>query len=157
MIDPDDAPDSWDSYDRDNLPPALKVCPHCDRGPAHVSRINRHITRDHADETRLNDPEWLREQAEQHTNREIADKLDVSHTLVETKLNEHGIGVPGHRTAGIEAGEKLTDGDFLRREYVEKKRSGIEIGEQLGVASSTVYRALEECGIERRDCGAPYP
>ena len=157
MINPDDAPDSWDSFDRDNLPPALKMCPFCDQGPGHVTRINRHITREHAEETKLNDPEWLREKAEKHTNREIGDLLDVSHTLVEKKLNEHDIGVQGHRTAGIEASEKLADADFLRRQYVEEpQRSGIEIARQLGVAATTVYRALERAGIERRDCGATY-
>jgi len=157
MIDAENAPDSWDSYNRNDLPPALKVCPFCDEGPAHVTRINRHVTREHAEETRLNDREWLRKQAEKHTNREIGEILDVSHTLVEKKLNEHDIGVQGHRTAGIEASEKLADPDFLRREYVEEpQQSGIEIGRQLGVASSTVYRALERAGIERRDAGATY-
>lgn len=157
MIDPDDAPDSWDSYNSDDLPPALKVCPHCGEGPAHVSRINRHITAEHAAETKLNDPEWLRKQAEIHTNKEIGEMLDVSRALIETKLDEHDIGVKGHRTAGIEAGEKLADADFLRREYVEPPRkSGIQIAEQLGVAASTVYNALERAGIERRDAGGTY-
>ena len=157
MIDAENAPDSWDSYQRDDLPPALKVCPHCGKGPAHVSRINRHITAEHAEETKLNDPEWLRKKAEKHTNREIGEILGVSHTLVEKKLNEHSIGVPGHRTAGIEASEKLADADFLRREYVEEpQRSGIEIAEQLGVSASTVYHALERAGIERRNPGGAY-
>lgn len=157
MIDAESAPDSWDSYQRDDLPPALKVCPHCGKGPAHVSRINRHITAEHAEETKLNDPEWLRQQAEIHTNREIGEMLGVSRTLIETKLDEHGIGVKGHRTAGIEAGEKLADPDFLRREYVEEpQKSGIEIGQQLGVSASTVYHALERAGIERRDPGGTY-
>jgi DNA-binding CsgD family transcriptional regulator len=157
MIDAENAPDSWDSYNSNDLPPALKVCPHCGEGPAHVSRINRHITREHAEETALNDPEWLREKAERYTNREIGEMLDVSHTLVEKKLDEHGIGVKGHRVCGIEAGEKLADADFLRAQYVEEpQQSGIEIARQLGVAASTVYNALERAGIERRDAGATY-
>lgn len=153
MIDAESAPDSWESYQRDGLPDSLKVCPFCGRGPAHVSRINRHINRDHADETLLNDPEWLRQKAEEHTQQEIADMLQVSHSLIGRKLNEHDIGIPGQRSAGIEAGEKLTDADYLRREYVEKERSGPEIASDLDIGSSTVYAALEEHGIERRGPG----
>jgi transposase len=110
--------------------------------------VTRHVNNKHADETPLNDPAWLRKQYENHTIREIADKLNASEFLVNRRLHEFGIEV---RRIPPEASAKLSDGAYLRREYAEEpKRSAPDIARELDVSSATVYTALDQHGIEER-------
>jgi len=151
-VNPEQAPESWSAYGNDgngeNLPDPLDTCPYCSRGPAHKKQITQHVNAEHADETPLNDPAWLREQYAEHTIREIADKLNASEYLVNRRLHEYGIEV---RRVPPEASAKLSDAAYMKREYSEEpKRSAPDIARELGVSSATVYAALEEHGIEER-------
>jgi len=147
-VDPEQAPDSWTVNSGETLPDPLTACPYCEYGPAHKTRITRHVNDEHADETPLNDPAWLREQYKSHTIREIADKLNASEYLVNRRMHEFGIEV---RRIPPEASAKLSDGAYLRREYAEEpKRSAPDIANELGVSAATVYDALERHGIEER-------
>jgi transposase-like protein/very-short-patch-repair endonuclease len=45
---------------------------------------------------------------------------------------------------------RLTDREWLYKEYIEKGRSGNEIANELGVHSETIYKWLQRNGIDRR-------
>lgn len=149
-VDPDQAPDSWtvNTGSEETLPDPLKVCPYCEYGPAHKTRVTRHVNEEHAEETPLNDPAWLREKYAEHTIREIADMVHASQYLVKRRLHEFGIEV---RRIPPEASAKLDDAEWVRREYTEEpKRSAPDIARELGVSSTTVYAALDQHGIDER-------
>jgi len=151
-VDPNEAPDSWTWTHEENLPDPLAECPYCDRPPAHKKQITRHINVDHPDETPLNSTAWLHKKyVEQDlTMRQIAELVDMSKHTVRKKLNESGVSVQEHSGIPAEAAEKLENESYVRREYVQNERGAPQIADELGVCTDTVYRALENHGIERR-------
>jgi DNA-directed RNA polymerase specialized sigma24 family protein len=97
------------------------------------------------------DEEWLKEQYVEKglTQDEIAEDLPVSAGAVSHWLHKFGIKTRS-KTEWLTDGdlEPLQDAGWLREQYREKRRTVHEIGDELGVAHSTVLRYLEEHGIE---------
>ena len=44
------------------------------------------------------------------------------------------------------------DKDWLKEQYIDLKRSGLDIAGECGVCKRTIYLWLEKYGIERRKC-----
>jgi uncharacterized protein YjcR len=104
----------------------------------------------------LADEDWLREQyaEKERSTVDIADECGCYPTTVAKWLRRHGIETRrgGHPTPG-----ELTDGEWLREEYVEKERTTVDIADECGCASSTVAKWLRRHRIETRSRGDPTP
>jgi hypothetical protein len=102
----------------------------------------------------LRDEGWLREQYvdQRRTTYEIGDELGVSGDLVATWLGRHGIETRSNleRKMPAEAAEKLQDEDWVKEQYVEQRRSTVDIADELGVSTRPIFSALERHGIEKR-------
>jgi predicted transcriptional regulator len=101
----------------------------------------------------LYDEEYMRrEYIEKEKNTpEIADDLGVSTTPVRNWLRHHGIEL---RTSAESMADgnltPLTDSDWVKQEYVVRERTIYDIGDELGVAPTTVSRYIERHGFETR-------
>lgn len=105
-----------------------------------------------ADE-RLTDANWLRER---YVNRrlkcsEIAELIGCSESAVQRWVNKHDIETEPYRYSVSD--QRLTDPDWLYKQYIEHGRSGHEIAEECDCSSSVVYSWLRKHGIERRKRG----
>lgn len=106
------------------------------------------------------DEEWLREHYidRQMSAIEIAETVPVCNGTVHRWLTEHDIET---RTVGPQTDgntDALRDEPWLRTQYVEQQRSGLEIATELDVSNRTVYRWLNKHGIETRgqsECQSP--
>lgn len=101
------------------------------------------------------DEEWLREKylEDELTQSEIAELCDVSQGTISHHIKRSGIDTrTGGKWVGSETpDEPYTDSEWLREQYIEKRKSTTEIAESQGITGTTVRRWLREFDIPRRD------
>ena len=100
---------------------------------------------------RLQDEEWLRGQYvdKRRTTHEIGQECGCVGRVVGRWLKKHGIETrPSKRRL---ADDRLQDEEWLRGQYVDKRRTAHEIGQECGCSGRTVGRWLKKHGIETRD------
>jgi len=124
--------------------------------------LNKHgIEKERTDkpaDQRLTDKEWLRNQYSTlgRSATEIAEQLGCSRSAVSRWLNKKNI--PIRSGAGEKPADKrLTDPDWLRQEYLEKKQSSYEIAESNDFSPTTVRAWLSRHNIETRGKNARLP
>jgi uncharacterized protein YjcR len=104
---------------------------------------------------RLTDSEWLRDQyvTQRRSMAEISELCDCSPATVENWLEKHGIETRGPQGCLEKriADQRLIDGDWLREQYVENRKTADQIAQLCGCSNSTVLRWLRKHGIEVRD------
>lgn len=105
---------------------------------------------------RYHDKQWLKERYVGHelTTREIGNMCGVSKQTISNWLHRHGIETRPSNTregATYDRNEKFEDKEWLKREYIDREKSGHLIAREQGVTNQTVYNWLENHGIERRD------
>lgn len=100
----------------------------------------------------LEDSSWLYTQYHEKERKvgDIAEELGVSSPTISRRLSEHGIE---KYDGQIPLDSPLRDGDWLREEYVEKRRTSGEIAEECDVSKPTVYRWLRKAEIDIRERG----
>jgi uncharacterized protein YjcR len=105
-----------------------------------------------AADRRLADREWVRKKyiKEQKGTADIAQICECTQVCVWKWLQKHGIEIRGR-----EADSRLTDSEWLQREYAEKERSGVGIAEECDCSPETVYTWLRKHGIKRQYNGIP--
>jgi transposase len=100
------------------------------------------------------DANWLyiRYWVLKNSANDIADMCDVSRRTIMYYLDKFGIERRDTQTSlHLKRGYKeLGDGDWLRKKYVEEGLTGTEIADMLGCLHKSVYKALDEHGIQRR-------
>jgi len=99
----------------------------------------------------LRDEEWLREQYVKNTRStiDIADECGCSDVAVGTWLSRHGIETRGDGYSPTPP--LLKNKSWLQDQYVEKRRSALDIADELGCSDTTVGKWLSRHGIEKRD------
>jgi transposase-like protein len=109
--------------------------------------------------TPLKDEAWLREQylTRKRSLGEIADELGITAATVNTWKDKHGIESRSKSEARLasdylynEQTEQLRDEDWLREQYVEKKRTIADIADGLELSSDTVASWMDRHDIEAR-------
>lgn len=98
---------------------------------------------------RLGDTEWLREQCETRSASSIARELGVAPETVLRAMRLHGIPVRHARSHRPRLRPELNDPVWLAERH--DRMPPAAIADELGVADSTVRRALETHGIAIRD------
>lgn len=101
--------------------------------------------------------EWLREQyvGSRRAMTDIADELGCSASTVGRYIRKFDIETRSpSETKTNEQTRKLRNKDWVREQYVEKRRSLSEIGDQLNVTPSTVSPWLQRHNIPRRSNSA---
>jgi 5-methylcytosine-specific restriction endonuclease McrA len=95
--------------------------------------------------------EWLREQYVERgkSTYEIADMADCGADTVLRHLNKHGIETRT-RKGSPPASDKVKNKNWLREQYVERRKSTVEIADMADCSKTTVRRSLSENGIETR-------
>jgi len=105
------------------------------------------------------DPDWLRKQ---YVNKgksgyQIADKCGVTSGTIYRWLRKFDIERQGpDRTPSVYedgSGRLYTDESWLRKQYIELKKSSPEIAADCDTANSVIYRWLEKFDIDRRGHG----
>ena len=97
----------------------------------------------------LDDPDVLRDAYRTASLAEIADRIGVSTATVRRALIRHGIDrLPRNRNRRPPSARVLDDPAWLRERY--RTQTAVQIATELGVASRTVYAAMDRHGIERR-------
>ena len=106
----------------------------------------------------LLDSMWLRDRysKEEMSTEEIGAAIGCSSALVLRALTRNGIErrTPGVLRAGRRRSDiipELRDLDWLRREYIERRRSPAEIAAQLNCSALTVISMLSRYGVRRRN------
>ena len=105
---------------------------------------------------RYRSKEWLRTQyvEENRSVIEMADVAGVTPTSICNWMDAAGIETRGpHQRSHIvqsDVTEILTDGAWLREQYVEKELSTLEIAERAGCTPATVSNWMEKHGIDAR-------
>lgn len=83
---------------------------------------------------------------------EIAEKFGLSYTAIYRRLLDYGIEIrPRYLAQSNGDIKQLDDEDWLRKQYVEKERSTVDIANELGLHDETVRARLIEYDIPRRD------
>jgi transposase-like protein len=112
-------------------------------------------------DSRLSDGEWLREQyvGERKTIQDIAEECDCSLDTARRKLISHGIETrpSGGGLVGNIPDERIAEEEWLREQYVDKKKSMADIGEQCGCHKHTVRRWLHKHNIKIPEGGYQTP
>jgi len=105
-------------------------------------------------DTRLEDAAWLKEQyvEKNRSTIEIGEECGCGHNVVSQWLKRHNIEISSRGAYNI-ADERLTDPEWLREQYVERRQSGSEIAEECDCSPSTVNEWLHKHGIKVRDGG----
>ena len=106
---------------------------------------------------RLTAEEWLREQyaEKRRSTLDIAEQCECSSRTVNYWLTKHGIET---RSQNPIPDQRLADEEWLREQYVEKRRTSADIAEQCGCHSRTVIEWMKRHGIESRNVsGANHP
>jgi hypothetical protein len=85
------------------------------------------------------------------TVAELAKRLDVTRKTVRARLTR--AGVPGRRRGRPIQIDILADQDWLRREYVQRKRSAADIARELACSPTAVLDALRRHDLPVRDRG----
>lgn len=94
---------------------------------------------------------WLREQYVENSRStpDIAKECDVTATTVQHWLERYGIDRRDQQEAH-KPDKPYTDTDWLREEYVEKRRSMKDIGEECDVSAAVILKWLRRHDIETR-------
>ncbi|SEO70582.1 hypothetical protein SAMN05216388_101756 [Halorientalis persicus] len=104
---------------------------------------------------RYRDAGWLREQyVEREKNTpEIAEQCGVSSHTISDWLDRHGIETRSRAESqcGVVQYEELGDEEWLRTQYIDRKRDSADIAEEIGCASNSVRHALKRYDIPMRD------
>jgi len=100
--------------------------------------------------------EWLRSQYVEKAKpmEEISEICDCSASTISRWIDEHDLPRRS-RSESLRRARGTHDGEFnkkkwLRKQYIEKKRSAIDIADECDVHVDTIYKRLEEFDIERR-------
>lgn len=95
------------------------------------------------------DEDWLREQyvGKQQSSLEIAEICECHPSTIQKWLNKHNIKT---RSGCPLADKRLTDADWLRKEYVEKEHTTTKIADECDCSKDTVWNWLEKHDIESR-------
>jgi DNA-binding CsgD family transcriptional regulator len=96
---------------------------------------------------------WLREQynAQQKTEDEIAELADVHKNTIRRWMDKYNIERRSPSEAQSEGNiEPLKDSDWLREQYWGKRKTPVEIGDELGLSHKPVWTWLDKHGIETR-------
>jgi len=96
------------------------------------------------------DKEWLFHQYVvcKKTAKDIAIICGCSSTPIFNRLHKYGIAV---RTLSEINTKYKVDTDWLRENYITKKRSVNDISQEIGVCNTTLYKKLKRAGIEIRE------
>jgi transposase len=107
-----------------------------------------------SEQPKYQDREWLRTQYvdKGKTCEEIAEVCDCSYSAVYSWMKKHSIERNPHDKTI--ANQRLKEADWLREQYVEKKRTGRDIADELGCSPTTVLRWLKKHEVETREGGA---
>jgi len=97
---------------------------------------------------RYKDKQWLEEQYENKTQKEIADECGVSRTTITRWMDNHDIEADSRGCSQAEGKHK--DEEWLREKYIDEKRSTNDIANECGVGKTTVLYWLDKFNIERR-------
>lgn len=94
---------------------------------------------------------WLREQYvdKRRTTTDMAEECDVTPTAISDWLARHGIETRNQQDAQ-KPDKPYADADWLREEYVEKRRSMKDIGEECDVSPPVILKWLRRYDIETR-------
>jgi len=109
---------------------------------------------------KLHDPEWLRREYVEkgRTAADIAAELGVTKEYVWYRAS--AMGIKANRTYQGECrrairrrspvrDDRLYDVEWLREEYLIKKRSGSDIAKELGCCRESVFSALRQAGLKK--------
>ena len=100
------------------------------------------------------DETWLRTQYidKRKSAPEIADEYDCDKETVLTWLDRHEIETRDYseRQLAKHGESRYQDEEWLRTQYVEKRRTGPDIADECEVSPVTIYNWLERYGIEVR-------
>lgn len=113
-----------------------------------------------APDERLTDPEWLQSQYVDlgKSSVDIAEECHCSSNSVLYWLDRHGIE---KRSCGQTVSDpRLTDGEWLRKQYLQKELTCKEIAKKCGCNSNTISSWLQRHGIEteyRSPVGEEHP
>jgi DNA-binding CsgD family transcriptional regulator len=126
----------------------------CSKSTVRRSLIKHGIARrkaGHQTSDKVKNKNWLREQYVEQgkSTYEIADMADCGADTVLRHLNKHGIETRT-RKGGPPAPSKVKNKNWLREQYVERRKSTLEIADMIDCTDSTVRRSLIENGIETR-------
>jgi DNA-binding transcriptional MerR regulator len=99
------------------------------------------------------DKAWLKKEYVEKKRRpsDIADECGVSQDTIHYFRRKFDLPKVPQSEYRPKNPQKYHDKEWLRKEYVEKRNSIVEIGEKCGVAGETIRRWLEKSGIERRN------
>ena len=104
---------------------------------------------------KLRDEGWMQEQYVENRQNlcDLADELNISTPTVREWLQRHDIVIRGYSEANLpkDAIEKLRDEGWMQEQYVEQRRTTVDIADQLNVSNSCVQRWLQRCGIDIRN------
>jgi transposase-like protein len=97
--------------------------------------------------------EWLYQKyvTEGKSTYQIAEIVERNPKQVYEWLKGYGIPMRERKWDTKSGAQPFHDGEWLRREYIEKQRSAGEIAEQFGVTDGNVLFFLRRFKIERRD------
>lgn len=109
-------------------------------------------------ERKYRDEEWLRKQyvSKEKSTKQIAQEFGYGSTTICDWLKKHGIGVRSHGEAVSKAKTPdglYTDKEWLKTEYIEKRKSVHQIADECGASRNTITTWLEKLGIGTRDPG----
>lgn len=115
-----------------------------------IERRGASVSRASGDTKPLQDEQWLRERY--HEDRlstyEIADLCGVTRPTVCNWMKRHEIEIRAPTDGDLDL---LKDEQWVRREYIEKERTTVEIAETVGVDHSCVRDWMDRHGIDRRE------
>jgi transposase len=106
-----------------------------------------------APDSRLTDSAWLEKMynEKQMSCRKIADECDCSESAVESWLRRHNININSRKFHISD--RRLADAEWLREQYVNRKRDLSDIAEECDCACSTISEWLGRHNINARTRG----
>jgi transposase len=99
--------------------------------------------------------EWLREQYHEKglNQREMADECGVGQDTISYHMRKQGVETTPteHINVDLNKGKKYANKEWLRKQYVDKRKTAKEIAKVCGVSTTTILDWLDRHGIETRD------
>jgi predicted DNA-binding protein YlxM (UPF0122 family)/5-methylcytosine-specific restriction endonuclease McrA len=90
----------------------------------------------------------------ERSTKQIAEDWDIDGAGVHHWIEKHGIETRDRSESQTDGDiDKLRNGEWLEREYVDKERHATDLADEVGVSAETIYRWLREHGIPVRDEG----